>query len=392
MSIGVFGGAGHMGSEVTKLLTRKTDAEIVVADYDEDRLDDLTDQVDRPIEVKQVNVENHDEVVALASGMDVAVNTVGPFYVFGTAVLEACIEAGTNYVDICDDYDTTEELLTLHADANAAGITALIGMGSSPGFTNILAKYGCTKLDQVDKIEIYWAESGLDPTGPAAVDHWFHITSGEVPMYLDGELVTVPGLSGFESVSFVPPLNEMETVYTGHSEPMTLSRTIESVDEVVIKGVIYPTDMMNIYQTLNRIGCSGLDEFIVDENTTMPIRELAVKMIRAMPHFAPDFFEELYSTGKEQYGDVAGAVKVRVSGTRDGNSVRHTYDSSLGESISRSTALPATISSQLLLEGDLTAEGVFPPEEVVDPETFLEQLDAERDEDVQECCTERRTI
>ena len=57
-------------------------------------------------------------------GQDVVVNLVGPYYLFGTTVLEAAIQKGVNYVDIVDDFDTAAQLLELND--KAAGALSLI--------------------------------------------------------------------------------------------------------------------------------------------------------------------------------------------------------------------------------------------------------------------------
>ena len=54
-------------------------------------------------------------------------------------MLRAAIRAGCHYVDVCDDWEPTLEMLALDTEARAAGVTAVIGLGASPGITNLLA-------------------------------------------------------------------------------------------------------------------------------------------------------------------------------------------------------------------------------------------------------------
>ena len=98
-----------------------------------------------------VNPDNIKEVV---KGADVVLNVCGPFYKLGPIVLKAVIEAGINYVDVCDDYDATEILLEMDIAAKKAGITALTGMGGSPGIANLLAKFCAdVMLDELAHIQ-----------------------------------------------------------------------------------------------------------------------------------------------------------------------------------------------------------------------------------------------
>ena len=43
----------------------------------------------------------------------VVMNTVGPFFRFGVPILTAAIDAGTDYIDVCDDWEPTLEMLAL---------------------------------------------------------------------------------------------------------------------------------------------------------------------------------------------------------------------------------------------------------------------------------------
>ena len=80
-----------------------------------------------------LDVRNEQQLLQALQGQDVVVNLVGPYYLFGTTVLEAAIQKGVNYVDIVDDFDTAAQLLELNDKAAGAGVTALIAMGASPG-------------------------------------------------------------------------------------------------------------------------------------------------------------------------------------------------------------------------------------------------------------------
>ena len=82
----------------------------------------------------------------LASGSIVA-NLAGPYYRTGAAVLDAAIASKTHYLDICDDADVTLPMLTRAERASEAGIHALIGMGSSPGTTNVLIRAAVDYLE-----------------------------------------------------------------------------------------------------------------------------------------------------------------------------------------------------------------------------------------------------
>ena len=67
-------------------------------------------------------------------GMDLAVNTCGPFFRFGVPILQAAIANGCHYLDICDDWEPTVAMLQLDQAAKTAGICATVGLGASPAY------------------------------------------------------------------------------------------------------------------------------------------------------------------------------------------------------------------------------------------------------------------
>ena len=66
------------------------------------------------------------------------------------------LKKGVNYVDVCDDYDTTELLLDkFNKSALGANITCIVGLGASPGLTNLIAAYGSKQFTSVEEIKIF---------------------------------------------------------------------------------------------------------------------------------------------------------------------------------------------------------------------------------------------
>lgn len=181
-------------------------------------------------------------------------NSVGPFTEFGVPTLKAVIEAGTNYVDVCDDDDATGDLLDLHDEAKEAGITALVGCGQTPGVSNMQAKYVADMMDEIENIKIAWhvgapqSELGADESydfvdaqdfkdsSPAGWNHLVHSMTGEIVVWKDGKFDTMPAWEDGEYVDFAEPHGRVPVYIVGHSEPQTLPRYIEINDFAVCFG------------------------------------------------------------------------------------------------------------------------------------------------------------
>ena len=221
MKVIALGGAGHIGAcGVRELVKRATDIEVVIADKNLEAASKLAAEVGGKTSVKTVDASEHESLVDVMKDADVVLSTLGPFYVFGERVVRAAVEAKTNLVDICDDWDATQSCLNLDEEAKKAGVTIIIGLGASPGIMNVMARYGADKLDRVDEIHTSWAQTGVDPTeGPAIVDHYFHAITGKVLTYRDGKWLEITANSEPEIVEFVPPVGRFEVCHVG-----TLSR------------------------------------------------------------------------------------------------------------------------------------------------------------------------
>ncbi len=369
----VLGGAGTMGSEAVKLLLERTDAEITVADASVKGLKRVEAELGKKVKTAGADVNDKESLVKLLKGADVVISTVGPFYKYAAAVIKAAIEARVNMVDIDDDFDATKDSLELDEAARKAGIAAIIGMGASPGVTNLIAKLGAGRLDRTDDIRLYWGESAIDPTGSAAMMHWFHITAEKVPVFIDGKWVEQQGFTQPEVIEFMPPVGKLEVVLTGHPEPVSLPRYIKGVKNVSIKGALYPPKMMELYRWLIDTGFGSNEQFKVNDEVSMPFRELAVRIIRSMPRFAPDYFKDVLDDALGKYEACAGTFKIVVSGKKGDSQVSITYDL-MANNVAHSTALPAVIAALALMDGKVKHSGVMAPEGALDAGMFFETL------------------
>jgi hypothetical protein len=118
---------------------------------------------------------------------DLLVSTVGPFFRFGVPVLQAAIDMGVSYADINDDWEPTCQMLELDEAASAAGITAVIGIGASPGISNMLAAVAARSLDEVFELHTGWPlaahtlVTSAEWLGAAAAAFASHVVAGAAP-------------------------------------------------------------------------------------------------------------------------------------------------------------------------------------------------------------------
>ena len=185
----VLGGCGGIGSvAVRALVAGDRFDEIVVADLRVDAAQAFVDELGDPrLRAAEVDATSAEAIGGLVAGARVVVNCIGPFYRFGPPILAAVIAAGVDYVDVCDDLDATIAMLDQHEPAVAAGVTALIGMGNSPGLANVLVRFAADELlDTVERVDIMHIHGGEPSEGGAVIKHRIHAMTNDVPVFVDG--------------------------------------------------------------------------------------------------------------------------------------------------------------------------------------------------------------
>lgn len=369
-----------MGSAVVMDLVRSSVSKVIVADHNLEGAKRVADQYGgqkSKFSARFVDANDHDSLVKAMKDADVVASTLGPFYKYGIKVLKGAIDAGVNLVDINDDYDATRDALSLSDQAEMAGITAIVGLGASPGITNILARYGAEKLDRVDEIHTAWAVAITDPSGPASLDHWFHCLTGMVPTYRDGKWVDVQPGSEPEIVDFPP---RIEVFHVGHPEPVTLPRYIEGVKVVTNKGGTVPTWLDQLFLRLVDFGFGSTKSLKVKDVSIAP-RDFTLALFRALEDFAsPEFLGRMLEEAKGSLG----GLRVDVIGEVEGKATKLTYRLGASDRLVASagvtgatapaTSIPLSIGAQMLAHGEIKAKGVFAPEGCVNPKAFLNQL------------------
>ncbi|MEM0332606.1 MAG: saccharopine dehydrogenase NADP-binding domain-containing protein [Archaeoglobaceae archaeon] len=370
MKVLILGGAGHIGAEIaSELRSIDSNAEIVLGDINEEKGREVARKCDGYFLKIDVEKELNGNFLR---NYDVVVNSIGPFYRFGILVLKAALNAGVKYVDINDDYDATMKALELVEEAKKNGFCALIGMGATPGITNILSFLGSKKMDEVETIGTYWVWTGIDPdVGNAIINHYFHAIDGFVPSYRNGKLVNVEALSEAEFFDFPEPIGRWEVANVGHPEPITIPKYIK-VKNVLNKGGIWPYELSEFAKFLSMVGLSSLKE-IRFRDVIFKARDLAVELATAIHTLMPEdrlqrMMEKIYN----RLGNFALkglGLSVFLKGLKNSEKVEIKYSIAF-EDATLATALPAAIAAKEIMKSE--ESGIFPPEaNIIDIERLL---------------------
>jgi lysine 6-dehydrogenase len=258
--------------------------------------------------------------------------------------MRACLEGGCNYLDLGGLYHVTAQQLELDGEFRAAGLLGLLGMGSSPGKTNVMGVRAVRELGHTPhSVDVIAAGRDLDPPDGFSVPYALRTLVDELtlaPMAVrDGKPVELEPMQPGGTVP-AGPLGEVETIYTLHSEVLTFPESF---------------------------GCSECSFRLSLHNELLDrLRELSSASEKELEDTARS---ALPPSAKTTSMHVVVADEVSVTATTGPMA-----EWGLGGGVV-STAAPAAAAVRLLARGAIDAIGVMAPEGCVDPDDLFPELE-----------------
>lgn len=381
MRVIAMGGCGGMGRfAVQTALTFDFVDQIVVADRNGEAAATFTEECGPKATHQEIDVQDYSKLVGLLKGADVVLADVGPYYKFGMPVLRAAIETGCHYIDINDDWEPTLEMLDLDEEARKAGITALIGMGASPGQSNMLASKAISLLDSVDTLITGWGAGGggrrrrqtssegstqpqtsrLRRTASAATVHWLHQLTGKIRVRQNGQFIDVPPIQEIE-IDY-PDIGLGKAYTVGHPEPLTLPRYHTGIKNSCNVMVITESYVNFLKEFAAEVDAGRMTVDEAADALTNPTESQRERLIQEEPEdLERPRLPGLFAYAKGLKDDRPTTVGVTVS-------------AGVGGGMGGATGVPQAIGLKMLAEGRITRTGVFAPEADVDPDEFFDEL------------------
>lgn len=342
-TVAVVGAAGRMGAYALRQLqlARDKPARLLAIDR---QIDAATLQMLRQhgVEVRIADAASGALGRALG-GVDLVLNFAGPYYRLGAAVLEAALEVRCDYVDVCDDADAVQSMLALDTAARSAGIRALIGAGSAPGVTNLLAGLALDSLGKGDvavpaSLLIGWVTS-IDDLSPGVFDHVIHCLRSPLPR---GGVPHAFAELKPRVVQFPDPIGALETILFPHPEPITF-RYFRDV-EAELRGAVIPPEFMQVAWSIAGAASASAH--------------------RGAAHAV--LHSDLGRASRSAVSPWGGALHIEA--WLDGRGVR--IQTLSDESMEETTVTPCLAFARLVLAGRTPRRGVLSPE-VLSPADFF---------------------
>ncbi|SFB16170.1 lysine 6-dehydrogenase [Lentibacillus halodurans] len=370
MKIGVLG-SGLMGKEAARdLVSNEGVTAVGLADIDMDIAQQVVDQLNSPkLSAYQVNAKDEQELGNYMRQFDVIINAL--FYSFNEIVAKTAIEVGVHSVDLGGHIGhVTDKVLDLKEDAQAAGVTLIPDLGVAPGMINILSGHGAGKLDELEEIKLYVGGIPVNPEPPFEYNHVFSM-EGVFDHYTDPALIIRDGIK-----QEIESLSEVERVHFEKFGPLEAFHTSGGTSTLSIS---YPHLKTLEYKTIRYPGHAEKFKLLVDLNLTRMDYSVDVNGQEINPREV--LLKVLDPIVELRDKDDVVLLRVKVSGQKGGQPKTHVFEMTTYKdrehnvtAMARATANTISAVAQMIASGTITKRGVYPPEQIVPGDPYIEEM------------------
>src|SRR5699024_3489733 len=360
----VLGATGTIGQIIVHDLVL-SDIAVIAADMEEGKLTKLKEKTNNKIETQLLDLKDKEQTVDLLKQGDVCVNATN--YIFNIDVMEASAKAGISVLDLGGLFNKTKEQLSLDQKMKDANILSVTGIGSDPGNSNVFSRFGVDYLDEAKEIDIRYGSTSSGVTFAFAIDTYIGEFVQNALTVKDGKLTEIPPLGEKEATQFHEEIGMQETYSIIHSELATFPDSFPNVEKITYKDTWDPETIEKL-NTLVSLGLLDEEPINVRGEEIVPRKQTVATM------------QEVLARTEEPIWDTDSQL-VEEKGKKDGKDTKVRlelltgYQQEWGASPTQyETAIPASITAQMILNGEIKETGVKPPERCINPKVFIEYL------------------
>ncbi|HEY7339413.1 MAG TPA: saccharopine dehydrogenase NADP-binding domain-containing protein [Ktedonobacterales bacterium] len=383
MHIVVLGGGGAMGRITVRALAEDARVlRVTVADLSEAAAQKTIDWLEEGREkavAAACDVRDATGLSNLLGGAGVVLNATD--YPFNLDVMRAALAAKVPYADLGGLFHMTRKQYELHGAFAEAGLTAVLGIGSTPGITNVLARVAADQLETVERLDVRIGSADLRSgdvpfAPPYSIRTILDECTLEPMVFAESKMHAVAPLTGQEAIAFPAPVGQMTAMYTLHSEVALFP---VSFGERGLKAasfkIAFPPEFLDQLRLLVDLGIANTAPLVVrstrkGQRVQVAPREVLVALLQQRASSLPP--------GEPNDCDV---LRVVATGTQAGVPMELTEEMvvlpykpwSIGAG-DLDTGVPLAIAGILLASGEARLPGAHGAERVFDPAAFLREL------------------
>ncbi len=171
----VLGGYGNFGKRIVESLAAQRGITVIVAGRSRQKAIALCallgeKGVAATLESSAIDIHSlHFEAELQLLSADLVIHTSGPFQGQDFRVPEACIKAGSHYIDLADDRRFVCDIRGLDAKAKARKLLLVSGASSVPGLSSVVVDHFLNEFTSLDEIDFAIAPGNRGERGEATV-------------------------------------------------------------------------------------------------------------------------------------------------------------------------------------------------------------------------------
>jgi saccharopine dehydrogenase-like NADP-dependent oxidoreductase len=345
----VLGGTGRIGSRVAQDLIAHTSAQVIITGRQIELGKKCADTLGEKVSFLPLDLADIAGLVRAISTSNLVIHCAGPFHHRDANVLKTCIDLGVNYLDVSDHRSFTQKNLAYRAQAEQAGITAILNTGVFPGISNSMVRLAIEKLDTPEAIHLSYVVSGSGGAGLTIMKTTFLGLVNEFEAWLDGKWHKIKPYSQRETIEFPAPYGKVGVYWFDMPETLTLAESFP-VKTVITKFGSVP-DLYNYLTWL--VARLTPKKWWKNAQIIESLSQISYKMTQV----------------SDRFSGIGVAMRAAVTGIKDGKSVTYCVTTAYDN-----TAVAAGFGTgslaQLILEGKLNKPGVWVVEQALSTNLF----------------------
>jgi len=370
-------GVGSVGEVTARTVAGEPEvSSVVLADIDERRTATVAEKLPAgKAKTLALDVTDGDALLRALADVDFVINGLIPE--FNLDIMNACLEANTNYLDmaaagprdVVGTADVDEEI-ALDAAFKKKGLTALVFFGIDPGASDVFARSLYDQLDTVESLTVFDGDNGSA--------EGYEFAPGFSPTTMVEECLILPPcalengelIRRWKEFEFPAPVGKLKVWNVDHEESQLMPRYLSgkglrNADFYIALG----DEWVDLLLTWRKLGFDHNKEIEFEGARFRPLDLLVSRLPRSV----------------DLIGKLHGAVCVGclAEGTLGGKRVRRfmcqttSHDEAFEkygvQGTGLQTGVPAACAAIMFAKGLISDRGVLAPERI-DPQPFLDLM------------------
>lgn len=385
-------GAGGQGGPCASILARDPEVrEVKIADFNLDRAQKVVKKIgNSKIKAIRLDASDEDAVANEAYEKDAIIDLVS--LSLAPIIMRAALKANVHYVNTAFSREFWDFKLEvgkkplLYEKFVDKNLTALLGCGMSPGYTNILIKHYSEQLDIMRSVKLRLAKKDSSVTENEEIMRpwnpgWnpriaFMDFVNSVTVFRDNEYKTYDEpFSEIEEFVFPEPLGKTLVALHAHEEPYSMPSTFANKQLAQCDFKYYVNKQV---APMVALGFGRIPEVTVKGSTVSPLDVL----LELVPKPGDSFFTENQSNFAHLDKTKHVAIVIQIEGIKNGQEKKYNiYIPDMNNPRAKlyelfgctqiNVALPAVIGMKMVVKG--APKGVIFPEQL-DSEEFIKLI------------------